>query len=319
MFKNILVPLDGSQLAECVLPHVVAMARAGDAEVTLLRVLDPASAERQPNLVDPLEWQINKAEAESYLRELANGLQARTGIGAATVVLEGKAAESVLGFAKEQRSDLIILSSHGQSGISGWNVSSVVQKIILRVRTSILIIRAYHIEDEPVDAHRYQRMLVPLDGSPRAEFVLPAVAALARAHQSEVLAAHVIRKPELPRRIVQTQEDQELVNRLTERNREDASAYLAELAHRLDAPILTRLVISENVVSALHTQVEQEQADLVVLSAHGYGGDTRWPYGSVVFSFIAYGTTPLLVLQDLPPEQIEVTPAERAAREQGGR
>jgi nucleotide-binding universal stress UspA family protein len=145
------------------------------------------------------------------------------------------------------------------------------------------------------------------------------VAALARAHQSEVLAAHVIRKPELPRRIVQTQEDQELVNRLTERNREDASAYLAELAHRLDAPILTRLVISENVVSALHTQVEQEQADLVVLSAHGYGGDTRWPYGSVVFSFIAYGTTPLLVLQDLPPEQIEVTPAERAAREQGGR
>jgi nucleotide-binding universal stress UspA family protein len=73
------------------------------------------------------------------------------------------------------------------------------------------------------------------------------------------------------------------------------------------------------VVSSLHTQVEQEQADLLILSAHGYGGETRWPYGSVVISFIAYGTTPLLVLQDLPQERIEPSPAEIAAKERGGR
>jgi hypothetical protein len=52
----------------------------------------------------------------------------------------------------------------------------------------------------------------------------------------------------------------------------------------------------------LHDLVEREGADLVILSAHGYSGNTKWPYGSVVTNFIAYGTTPLLIVQDAPAE-----------------
>jgi nucleotide-binding universal stress UspA family protein len=318
MFGNILTPLDGSQLAECVLPHVVSIAKAFDAEVTLMRVLDSSNGSNQSTAVDPLEWQIQKAEAESYLRSQAARLQ-EAGIQVATVLLEGKAADTVIEYARDSGSDLIILSSHGQSGISGWNVSSVVQKIILRVRKSIMIVRAYQIDREPIEEHVYQRVLLPLDGSQRAEFAIPAAAALARANQAELLVVHVIHKPEIPRRTPPTQEDIDLVNQITERNREEAAAYLAELSHRLDVPVLTRLIVGDTVLSTLHTQVEQEQADLVVLSAHGYGGETRWPYGSVVISFIAYGTTPLLVLQDLPQERIEPTVAEKAAKEYGGR
>jgi nucleotide-binding universal stress UspA family protein len=317
MFTRILVPLDGSSLAECVLPHVLATARDVEAQVFLLRVLDPTSG-NNPQPVDPVEWQLLKAGAETYLRDIAGRLQ-KAGLNVSTTVMEGKAAERVIEFASQNSADLIILSSHGQSGISGWNVSSVVQKIILRVRTSVLIVRAYQSVVEELEALRYQRIMVPMDGSQRAEFVLPTVASLARFHQSQVILLQAVQKPEIPRRTPPSQEDQELVNRLTEKNRAEAARYLSELAGRLDIPVLTRLLVCERVVSTLHTQVLEEQADLVILSAHGYGGDTRWPYGSVVVSFIAYGTTPLLVMQDLPSERIEPSAAELAARENGGR
>jgi nucleotide-binding universal stress UspA family protein len=318
MFKRILVPLDGSNLAECVLPHISAVVKSADVEVTLLRVLDPLAAATRPLSVDPLEWQIRKAEADNYLKALSLSL-AEAGVQVETVTLEGKAAETVIEYAHDKQIDLILMSSHGQSGISGWNVSSVVQKIILRVRTSVMIVRAYQPVEENVGSLRYSKLMAPLDGSSRAEFVMPVVSRLARAHESEVVVLHIVRQPEMPRRTPLSQEDIELINQLTERSKLEAEKYLAELKTRMDADIQTRLLVSENVISSLHSQVEKEQGDLVILSAHGYTGDTRWPYGSVVISFIAYGKTPLLVLQDLPYDRIEPTPAEIAAKERGGR
>lgn len=318
MFNQILVPLDGSSLAESVLPHTVAIGKASGADINLLRVLDPVGAATRPISVDPLDWQIRKTEADNYLRSIAKQLE-EVGVRATTTVMEGKAAESVIEYAHDNQSDLIILSSHGQSGISGWNVSSVVQKIILRIRTSVMIVRAYHPAPEALDSLRYRRILAPLDGSQRAEFVLPVVSALAREHESLVLLAHVIKKPEMPRRTPLSHEDVELLNQVTERNRQEVSRYLEEISGRMDVNVETRLLVSERVAGSLHIQVEQEEADLVILSAHGYSGETRWPYGSVVISFIAYGTTPLLVLQDLPSDRIEPSSAELAAREHGGR
>ena len=80
---------------------------------------------------------------------------------------------------------LIILSSHGQSGLSEWNVSSVVQKIVLRARTSIMIVRAYQRIPPETAGLRYRRILVPLDGSQRAECVLPVAVTLARSHEAK--------------------------------------------------------------------------------------------------------------------------------------
>jgi nucleotide-binding universal stress UspA family protein len=318
MYNRILVPLDGSSLAESVLPHVVAVAISSETKVTLLRVLDPIGAATRPLSVDPVEWQIRKAEADDYLRNLANKIQ-EAGIQATAETMEGKAAESVIDYAHESNAELIMMSSHGQSGISGWNVSSVVQKIILRVKTSFFITRAYKPVHEDMESLHYKRILVPLDGSQRAEFVLPGITALAKAHNSHVIIGHVVKQPEMPRRTPIAHDDMELINKINERNRAEASKYLNELKTRLDLDIESRLMVSDSVASTLHTLVDQTDADLVVLSAHGYTGETRWPYGSVVISFIAYGTTPLLVLQDVPADQIAPTPAELASKERGGR
>lgn len=317
MFQRILVPLDGSVLAECVLPHVAALARAYDSEVLLLRVQDSAGEITRPRPVDPLDWQIRKAESETYLQEIAGRLK-NLGVKVQYDMLEGRAAEAIIKFAQNQDANLILMSSHGQSGLSPWNVSSTVQQVILRARRSVMIVRAYQPVTEDIADFHYRRILLPLDGSQRAASVLPAAESLARSYEAEIIIAHVVHQPEIVRRTPPSQEDLDLVNQITDRNREEMSRYLMELKSRLDVSVDTRSMISDKVAGSLHSLVEDEGIDLVIMSAHGYSGDPRWPYGSTVVSFIVYGTTPLLVLQDLPENRIQPTRAEEVVREYGG-
>jgi nucleotide-binding universal stress UspA family protein len=316
MFRNILVPLDSSSLAEIVLPHTTAIAQISNAQVHLLHVMEQHPGGRQQGGIDPFDWQMLKVQAETYLGEVKARLE-KSGLQVAMHLAEGNAAESVIDFAQSQKIDLILLSSHGQSGISGWNVSSVVQKIILRAYTSVMIMRAYHFEQEKSGQVKYQRILVPLDGSQRAECVIPLATALARSYQATLVLAHVVRQPEMPRRTPPSLEDTELSNRVIERNKYVAESYLADLVNRLDVVVDTRLLISPDVYGSLHNLAEQENADLVLLSAHGYTGGMQWPYGNVVVSFVAYGSSPLLIVQDLPRGSILPTRAELIAREQG--
>jgi nucleotide-binding universal stress UspA family protein len=323
MFEHILVPLDRSSLAECVLPHVRAIAGAFNARVTLLTALDPLrNANPSWQSVDPFDWQVQKAEAEAYLQKIGMQLQG-AGLSVAIKLLEGRAEENIIDFADRNDVSLIILSSHGQSGLSGWNVSSVVQKIILRAYTSVLIVRAYQaiaVTDQQIrSGMAYRRLLIPLDGSPRAEVVLPTATVLARYHEAEVLIAHVVARPETPRRVPLSQEDAQLVEQITERNRVEMLRYLQDLKSNLPCKIDTRLIIGGPVMATLQDLVEQSAVDLVLLSAHGYSGESNWPYGSIVVNLIAYGTAPLLIIQDMPKDRLGKTLAELMAVEHGGR
>jgi len=314
MFNRILIPLDRSALAECVLPHTIAIARAFGSQVTLLNVMDMPREEHWRNAMDPLNWQIRKAEAKTYLHEVDTRLRA-SGLTTETHILEGFAAEQINGFSDTHAPQLIILSSHGQSGLSGWNVSGVVLKVVLRARTSIMIVRAYQPTPTEMTSLRYRRILVPIDGSQRAECVLPMVRTLARFHEAQVLLAHVVRRPEMPRRTPPSREDVELADQLVARNQAEATQYLNDLRSQLSGEVQARVLVSNHIAATLHELVEQEMIDLVVLSAHGHSGLTQWPYGSVVISFIAFGTTPVLIVQDLSQNEIQPSLAEIAAKE----
>jgi nucleotide-binding universal stress UspA family protein len=316
MFKRILLPLDSSKLAECVLPHLVAIAQISEPEVQLLRVLEPFGVTARMRMIDPVDWQIRKAEAESYLSDIAERLQ-KAGLQVSTHLFDGRPAEQIIEVAHTWDADLILMSSHGQSGISPWNVSSVVQQVILRAHRSLMIIRAYQPVTAELTGLHYRKIFLPLDGSQRAEMPLTLAESLARAHGSEILAAHVVRQPELPRRTSASQEDLLLANQLAERNRAEAHKYLEDLKSRIDIPVQTKLEISPSISRALHQIADENEVDLTILSAHGYSGNTRWPFGSVGLGFIVYGSTPLLILQDLPANRIELTRAEIAARETG--
>jgi len=318
MFKRILIPLDGSILAECVLPHLVAIARISDPEVKLMRVSEPFGVTARLRMIDPVDWQTRKAEAKNYLSGIAAFLEDNAGLRVSTHLYDGKPAEQIIEVAHSWNADLILMSSHGQSGISPWNVSSVVQQVILLVHRSLMLIRAYQPVIPDLQGLRYRKIFLPLDGSQRAEMPLTLVESLARAHSSEILVAHIVRQPELPRRTSASQEDVLLVNQLTDRNRVEAIEYLEDLKTRIDLTIQTKLEVSPSISRSLHQIADENDVDLTILSAHGYSGDTRWPYGSVGLGFIVYGSTPLLILQDLPTSEIEPTQAEIAAREIGG-
>jgi nucleotide-binding universal stress UspA family protein len=317
VFDRILVPLDGSSLAECVLPHVVALARPFDAHIILLRTVVRQHEGEQARAIDPLSWEMRKSEAEAYLAGVDSRLQ-EVGLQAEQVVLEGKAAERIVEFAHSRDVDLIVLSSHGRGGLSRWNINSVVQKVILRVYAPVLIVRAYETVAEDLGELRYKRLMVPLDGSQRAEYVLPVATALAGSHECPLLLAHVVSRPTLLARAPLTEEERELVERLVDHNRGKAREYLDELESRLSMDVESRLLVSDHPAAELHKLGEREEVDLVILSAHGQSGESQWPYGATALNFIAYGTTPLLIVQDISQEEARRTEAERAAREQGG-
>jgi nucleotide-binding universal stress UspA family protein len=289
MFDPILVPLDGSLLAECVLPHVVAIARAFDAKVILLRVLDKNQASEKAQLFDLLNWQINKTGAKLYLEKISARLQ-KSGLRIMTTVLEGLVAESITEYALSRGIKLIILS----------------------------IIRAHQPATIESIERQYTQMMVPLDGSLRAENVLPMVTLLARFHQSQIHIVHVVKTPEIVRQMPLAREDVELSDRIVARNREEAIRYLDQVRQHspLDAiEVQTHLLTSDNAAAALHELAEKENIDMVALSAHGYSGNDQWPYGSMVNNFILYSKVPLLIVQDLPakeePDKVDIIQRER--------
>jgi nucleotide-binding universal stress UspA family protein len=315
MLEPILVPLDSSLLAECVLPHAVALARAFEAKVVLLRVLGQTQAIDPAQSVDPLNWYIDKAQAKLYLEKIGTQLE-QVGVQTQTEAGEGLAAEWITEFAQTQRMKLIVLSTHGRSGLNHWGINSVVHKIIMSAPTSLLIVRAHQPAASELGEQRYKRLLVPLDGSWRAEYVLPMITLLARYYESQVHIVHVVKKPEMARQLPLTQDDTDLSNQIVASNREAATRYLDQLQVRLPLEginVQTHLLTSDNAAAALHNFVEQESIDLVALSAHGYSGNREWPYGSMVNNFISYSKVSLLIAQDLPTnaEPISVSVALR--------
>ncbi|MFO7632441.1 MAG: universal stress protein [Caldilinea sp.] len=301
MFARILVPLDRSPLAECVLPHALSMARALETQVMLLHVLSLPDQEARLRAVDALEWQLRRAEAESYLQGVCAQMK-EAGVACEMHVTDGDAAEQIVDFARDNAVGLVLIASHGQSGLSAWHVSSVAQKVIERAGgASLMLVRAVHLASADTTTVHYRRVLAPLDGSTRAECVLPLAAALTRVPDTQVLLAHVVERPAMPRRTPLSQEDNELAERLVDRNFVEAEHYLEVVRSQLPpAAVETRLLIGSHVANSLHALVDQEQIDLVLLSAHGYSGQMQWSYGGLVASFVAYGSCPLIIFQDAP-------------------
>lgn len=316
MFEKILVPLDGSLVADCVLPHVAAMAQVKNRSVTLLRVMESTHA--RGTAVNAVDWQLQKSEAQSYLEETGDALRKSVVGEPQAVLLEGRAAERIIEYAEQDETDLIVLSSHGESGLHRWNVSSTTQKIVYRAGRSVLLVRAYQTETAADRHHltpiQYRRILVPLDGSQRAEHVLTTATALAERHEAELLLVHVVTKPPMMQRMPLTAEDATLAEQVFERNQSHAERYFEQLRGRLPETTKTHVLTNTNVPAVLHNFVNQNQIDLVLLSAHGSSGDGQWPFGSIVSSFVNFGMTPLLIMQDMPGRLSEPMYVERITR-----
>ena len=155
MYNKILVPVDGSGLAECVLPHVESIAKGcGVKEVIFLRAVEPVSApygaisDGHLILTESDTAQIraeidskNKEAAEQYLNQVVSQ-QKYAGVKVQSAVVMGKAADSIADYATQNDIDLIIIASHGRTGVSRWVLGSVADRIAHSTCAPVLIVRA---------------------------------------------------------------------------------------------------------------------------------------------------------------------------------
>ncbi len=318
MFDHILLPLDGSALAECVLPHAVALAKAFKSRLTLLRVVFPKKSENQQSIVNPMDWQMLKSEADAYLKSVQLRLD-DVGVQSEICVMEGNPAQQIIDYTRDEKVDLIVMSSHGKGGLSEWNINSVVQKVLYRAFVPVMLIRAYHASPEPLEGLTYDRILLPLDGSKRAECSLPLAKSIGAVQHAKIYLTHIVEEPILPNQTPLSKEDRDLIKRLTEIKVNEAERYLSMIKEQFDEiDIQTIIETSSKTNIALHDIVERDEIDLVLMSAHGYSGENRWPYGNITLNFIAYGTTPLIIIQDLSEDEIAKTLAEKYAKQSKG-
>jgi len=320
MIKHILVPLDGSALAECVIPHVHAVASALGSYITLMHVVETYETSKVGEVIDLLDWNLKKRQARVYMEDIAERLRG-AGLKLDVEIQEGAPAERIIDFARSNGIDLIVLSTHGRGGLSGWNISSIVQKIIQRSHKSLLLVRAYQKPEDDLQKVHYRRLFVGLDASARAEFVIPVAVKLAQFHHSRLILGTVIRKTEILHRFPLTEDEQKLAEQITTHNRDVAAQYLDQVSRQVYVQgVETEKVLNVNgrIAQKLHKITEEKKIDMVILSAHGQHCEDRWPYGSVTTSFIDYGSTTLLVLQDFAPDEIQNNPAEIATRQTQG-
>jgi nucleotide-binding universal stress UspA family protein len=144
MYKRILVPLDGSALAEAALSHAEQLAASGGGELVLLRVVISPYSIVAPDLVlagQSIDQDILQQQAEQYLRALAARL-AGQGIAVRTVTCPGPVAEAILDHARSGDADIIVMSTHGRGGISRWVYGSVADRILQAAPCPVLLIRA---------------------------------------------------------------------------------------------------------------------------------------------------------------------------------
>ncbi len=180
MFEKILVPLDGSELAKQVFGCVSDLVKAFNPEVIITGICEPPETGRE---------QACRLYINDEARRLRDSV-ALPSLRLKTVVLSGHPAELILDYAEKNDVGLIVISSHGRSGIRPWSLGSTANKVLHRVGVPLIMIRA---AQPPVTgAERLRRILVPLDGSERGESILPYVAELRRRMASEVVFLRVV-------------------------------------------------------------------------------------------------------------------------------
>jgi nucleotide-binding universal stress UspA family protein len=143
MYKKILVPLDGSELAKSALDQAEKLAQTFDAEIILFQVVPFMPIYGSPELVTPLIVDEKQKEAaEKYLANLVEELKKRGLKTTATVRTGQQVAVEIIDFAKESGVDLIVMCTHGRSGISRWVLGSIAHKVLTRAETPILLVRS---------------------------------------------------------------------------------------------------------------------------------------------------------------------------------
>ncbi len=299
MFTRILLPLDGSPLSECTIPHALALAKLTHAEVIPLLVLDGSES---GDGVDPMEWHLRKTEAQTYIETICTKLQ-EIGIESHCLLLIGSPYQRIFEQVEKLKIDLVLISSHGQSGRVDRPFGAIAHKVVEGAGTSVMVVPA---QEQPGDVDmfapkHYNAILVPLDGSRRAECVLPIADWLTRDQITKLVLAHVVQRPGVLGWAMLADDTRKLTEHFIEHIWSVAERYLEQIHERQSSDTISILVQADNTAIELEHIAEQNQVDLILVSAHGVAANPMRPFGDTVNSILNYCNQPVLIYQDRPP------------------
>ena len=141
MYKKVLVPLDGSELSETILPQVVAVAKPAGAKIILFRVREPIERGVRETMGEDLAQKldaVNQEEMQNYLNKIASDL-VKQGLKTEIATAEGRPAEAIIEYTERHAIDLIVMATHGRSGITRWAFGSVAGKVLQVSTVPVLI------------------------------------------------------------------------------------------------------------------------------------------------------------------------------------
>jgi len=316
--RRVMACLDRSARAEVCAPYAGFMARALRAELTLVHVV-PAQAGGDPGAFDMLGWEIQRREAEQYLTGARAHLEgsALAPEHVRTELAQGQPAERVLALERELSPEITILARGSRGGGRiGWSLGATAQQVIMNSAGSVLVVPR---EMAPVIPPK--RILVPLDGSQRAESVLSLVLETATTQDAEVVLLHVVNEPRSSG-VLSDGEDLRLARTLAARMKIGGQSYLDGVRSRLlrdISRVTVRVVVSADTREAVLDAARDERADLIVLSAHGTTCNADHPFGSVTIHALAHAKLPVLVVQDLRASErrSDRPPSDEASAEVG--
>jgi nucleotide-binding universal stress UspA family protein len=311
MYRNVVVLLDGSELAEGVLPHVVEVIRDRGSHIHLLSVAPsakvtpstiaevlppPSSIQEQRHSVDP--------ELDVYLWTIARRLESI----AAEVqvnVRSGRPADEILAFVSEVGADLVAMSTHGRSGISRWVFGNVADRVLRGATCPVLLVRA---GQAPLRAP-YRRILVPLDGSQVAEQVVPYVRALigplkalspergdTRVFLISVLTAGLTDRTVAL--LTSYPPGLQLATSALDHAEIQLQSYLRSVAAVLrEHGALVQIAVQRgSPADEILAYAAQVEADLISMTTHGSTGASRWAYGNVAGRVLQGAYSPVLLV-----------------------
>ncbi len=310
MYSKVIVPLDGSDLAEQALPYAELVAASLSVPVELVQAYDimPANvlSTRREQVVAQLQTGA-QALAEASLapvRQRLSGL----GVEANPVINRGPAADVIVTQAGTDPGALVVMCTHGRGGISRWVMGSVTDKVLHTVPNPMLIVRA-NVTGPASPGASLRSVIVPLDGSALSELAIPHAVSVAAALSARITILQVT--PTLdyyrhqltavtPELGAMPDFDPGSPEELTSEDAANSSAYLADVTNRMTIDhahgVVGEHVMSDNIAQSIIERATSEPS-LVVMTTHGRSGVGRMVLGSVTDRVIRHSSVPVLVIR----------------------
>jgi len=296
MFKTILVPLDGSLLSECALAPALALAQTYKAEIVLVTVLVERATIPTDEYYDAPASLIPELEISPMRERLANYLdsivetRAGANVSMHAIVLEGGAADGVVKTAVSSQADLIVMGTHGRSGMSRWLLGSVTQKVIRNAPCPVIAVR---------DERPLKNILITLDQTTLSEQALDPGFAVAGALNARVHLLTIIENAaSSPEGGEWAAAEPKSHTTLGEELFAQEEAYLhdLEIRYQTTQPVKTAVRTGKPQHAILAYAAEQN-IDLIVMATHNRAGVKRWLYKSVTEQVMNGSQCSMLILK----------------------